>query len=141
MFQATAVGIEVECGSFRVDPPWLYCPPAAFLTPPGRAASWPGSDPVAWTHRSTPPDNSLTIAFSGNLPTLEAYAAPGSGVNQAQFVAAAIVLVTGHFDDPAAAICRLVGQREPELHVPTPAEVVLRCREAFVVTSVRPGST
>lgn len=138
-FQATALATEVECGSIQFEPAWLSCPPMAFLTPPGAAASWPRSDRVASTHRSAPPDDSLMIAFSGNLPTLEVYAAPGSGVIQAQF-APGVVLVTGHFDDPAAAACRIVAQREPELHVPTAAEVVLHCREAFVVTSVRPGS-
>jgi hypothetical protein len=51
------------------------------------------------------------------------------------------MLVTGHFDDPGAAACRVVGaQLEPDLQVPNAAEVVLVCREAFVVTSVRPGS-
>ncbi len=139
-FQATAVATEVDCVPIRVDPAWLWCPPAAFLAPPGTAASWPGSDPVAWTHRSAPPDDTLMIAAIG-VPTLSVYAAPGSGVDQAQFVPGAIMLVTGHFDDPAAAACRVVAaQLEPDLQVPTAAEVVLVCREAFVVTSVRPGS-
>jgi hypothetical protein len=140
-FQATAVATEVDCVPIKVDPAWLWCPPAAFLTPPGAATSWPGSDPVVWTHRSAPPDDTLRVAFSGNLPTLSVYAAPGSGVDQAQFFPGGIISVTGHFDDPAAAACRVVAaQREPNLQVPTAAEVVLLCREAFVVTSVRPGS-
>ena len=125
----------------HVEPAWLWCPPAAFLVVLGTAASWPESDPVAWTYHSASPDNSLKIAFSGNLQTLEAYAAPGSGVDQVQFVPGGIVLVTGHFDDPAAATCRVVGaQLQPDLQVPTPEEVMLHCREAFVVTSVRPVS-
>lgn len=138
-FQATAVATEVECHPIQVDPAWLWCPPAAFLAPPGTAASWPGSDPVAWTHRSAPPDDTLMIAYVGG-PTLEVYAAPSSGVDQAQFVPGAIMLVTGHFDDPAAAACRVVAQPAPDVQVPPAAEVVLVCRGAFVVTSVRPGS-
>ena len=139
-FQATAVATEVDCVPIKIDPAWLWCPPAAFLAPPGTASSWPRSDPVAWTHRSAQPDDTLMIAFVGG-PTLEVYAAPGSGVDQAKFVPGAIMIVTGHFDDPAAAACRVVAaQLEPDLRAPTAAEVVLWCREAFVVTSVRPGS-
>jgi hypothetical protein len=138
-FQATAVATEVDCHPIRVDPAWLWCPPAAFLAPPGSTASWPGSDLVAWTHRSAPPDDTLRVAFILG-PTLEVYAAPGSGVDRAQFVPGAIMLVTGHFDDPAAAACRVVAQPAPDVQVPTAAEIVLACREAFVVTSVRPGS-
>jgi hypothetical protein len=78
------------------------------------------------------------IAFIGG-PTLEVYAAPGSGVDRTQFVPGAVILVTGHFDDPAAAACRVVAQPAPDVQVPTAAELVLACREAFVVTSVRPG--
>jgi len=123
-FRATAVATEVDCNPIQVDPAWLWCPPAAFLTPPGAAAFWPGSD---------------RVAFIGG-PILEVYAAPGSGVDQAQFFAGAIIFVTGHFDDPAAAACRVVGaQPEPDLQVPTAAEVVRACREAFVVTSVQRG--
>jgi hypothetical protein len=140
-FRATAVATEVDCNPIQVDPAWLWCPPAAFLTPPGTTAFWPGSDPAAWTHRSTPPSDSLRIAYVGDVATLEVYAAPGSGVDQAQFFPGAIIFVTGHFDDPAAAACRVVGaQQEPDFQVPTAAEVVLACREAFVVTSVQPGS-
>jgi hypothetical protein len=139
-FQATAVATEVDCVPVQVDPAWLWCPPVAFLAPPATAASWPGSDPVAWTHRSDPPDDTLMTAFIGG-PMLEVYAAPGSGVNQAKFAPGAIMIVTGHFDDPAAAACRVVAaQLEPDLRAPTAAEIVLWCREAFVVTSVRPGS-
>ena len=126
-FQATAVATEVDCNPIQVDPAWLWCPPAAFLTPPGPAAFWPGSG---------------RVAFVGpNLPMLAVYTPPGSGVDQAQFFAGASIFVTGHFDDPAAAACRVVAaQPEPNLQVPTPAEVVLACREAFVVTSVQRGS-
>jgi len=139
-FQATAVATEVDCVPIQVDPAWLWCPPAAFLAPPGTAGSWPGLDAVAWTHRSAPPDDTLMIAFIGG-PTLDVYAAPGSGVDQAKFVRGAIMIVTGHFDDPAAASCRVVAaQLEPDLRAPTAAEIVLWCREAFVVTSVRSGS-
>jgi hypothetical protein len=137
-FQATAVATEVDCHPIQVDPAWLWCPPAAFLAPPGTTASWSGSNPIAWTHGSAPPDDTLT-AFVG-VPMLEVYAAPGSGVDQAQFVPGAIMLVTGHFDDPAAAACRVVAQPAPDVEVPPAAEVVLVCRQAFVVTSVRPGS-
>ena len=139
-FQATPVATDVDCVPIQVDPAWLWCPPAAFLAPPGTAASWPAPDLVEWNHRRAPPDDRLMIAFIGG-PTLEVHAAPGSGVDQAQFVPGAIMLVTGHFDDPAAAACRLVAaQLEPDVRVPTAAEVVLVCREAFVVTSVRPSS-
>lgn len=130
-FQATAEAGVFDCIPIQVDPAWLWCPPTALLAAPGTAASWPGSDPVA------PP----MIAFVGPIgPTLSVYAAPGSGIDQAQFVPGAIMLVTGHFDDPAAAACRVVAaQLEPDLRAPTAAEVVLFCRESFVVTSMRPG--
>jgi len=139
-FQATTVATDVDCVPIQVDPAWLWCPPAAFLAPPGTAASWPGPDAVERIHRRAAPDDGVVIAFIGG-PTLEVHAAPGSEVDQAQFVPGAILLVTGHFDDPAAAACRLVAaQLEPGVHVPTAAEVVRVCREAFVVTAVRPSS-
>ena len=109
-FLADGTTAEVECGPGQVEPAWLWCPPAAFLAPPGRAKA---------------------------ATMLAAYLAPGSGLDQAQFVPGAIVQVTGHFDDPAAAACRIVRAAPPEWPVLTPAEVVLACREAFVVTSVR----
>jgi hypothetical protein len=127
-FQASAVATEPECVPIEVDPAWLWCPPVAFLASPGT---------VAGTL-----DDTLAIAFVDDVLTLEVYAAPGSGVDQAQFFGDAIVLVTGHFDDPAAASCRVIAARqEPGLQAPTAEEVVLACRESFVVTSVRPGST
>ena len=138
-FQATTVATEVDCVPIRVEPAWLWCPPTAFLAPPATAASWPRSDAAAWTHRSAAPDDTMMTAFVG-VPMLEVYVAPGSGVDQAQFLPGAIMLVTGHFDDPAAAACRVVAQPAPDVQVPPAAEVVLVCREAFVVTSVRPGS-
>ncbi len=140
-FQAAAVATEVDCVPVQVEPAWLWCPPAAFLAPPGTADSRPGADSGAWATGSAPTDDRLILAFAANVPMLEVYAAPGSGVDPAQFFPGAIVQVTGHFDDPAATACRVVAaQPEPGWQVPTPAEVVLACREAFVVTSVQPGS-
>lgn len=139
-FLAALVVAEVECVPVQVEPAWLWCPPAHFLAPPGRADSRPGSDSIAWATRSAPTDDTLMLAFVSG-PELAVYVAPGSGLDQAQFVPGAIVQVTGHFDDPAAAACRIVAaQPEPGWRPPTPAEVVLRCREAFVVTSMGPGS-
>jgi hypothetical protein len=46
------------------------------------------------------------------------------------------VTVTGHFDDPAAATCRMEPRLEEELWYPGHAQVVRDCRGRFVVTSV-----
>jgi hypothetical protein len=137
-FLAAVVAAQVDCVPVQVEPAWLWCPPAAFLAPPGTADSRPGSDSIAGATRSALTDDTLMVAAVG-VPMLEVYVAPGSGLDQAQFVPGAIVQVTGHFDDPAAAACRVVAA-QTEGRLPTPAEVVLACREAFVMTSVQPGS-
>jgi hypothetical protein len=138
-FLAAVAAATVDCVPVQVEPAWLWCPPAAFLAPPGTADLRPGSDPLARASRSALMADTLMLAAAG-VPMLEVYVAPASGLDQAQFVPGAIVLVTGHFDDPAAAACRVVAA-QPGWRSPTPAEVVLACREAFVATFVGPGST
>ena len=48
------------------------------------------------------------------------------------------LVVTGHFDDPAAAGCQrtLVGDDARSLSAESPEEQVLRCREQFVITAI-----
>ena len=48
-------------------------------------------------------------------------------------------MVTGHFDDPAAAGCQrtLVGDDARSLSAESPEEQVLRCREQFVITAIQ----
>jgi len=94
---------------------------------------------MAWASRSALTADTLILAAAG-VPMLEVHVTPTSGLDQAQFVPGAPVLVTGHFDDPAATVCRVVAA-QPGWRLPTPAEVVLACREAFVATSVEPAST
>jgi hypothetical protein len=76
---------------------------------------------------------------SAAVPMLEMHAAPGSGVDRGHPGGGAKVQVIGHFDDPAASACRVVSV-QPGFQAPTLAEVVLACREAFVVTAIVPGS-
>lgn len=137
-FQAAAVATTSDCVPVQVEPAWLWCPPTAFLASPGTAASRSRSDLAVWAARSGRTDEML-MAFAANVPTLYVYAAPDTGVGRAAFVPGAIVRVTGHFDDPAAAACRLVAA-QPGWQLPTPEGVVRTCREAFVVTALQPAS-
>ena len=137
-FQATAVATTADCVPVQVEPAWLWCPPTAFLASPGTADFGIRSGLVARADRSGPTDD-MRLAFAGNVPTLDVSMAPTTGVDRAAFVPGAIVRVTGHFDDPAAAGCRLVAA-QPGWQLPTPERVVRTCREAFVVTALQPGS-
>lgn len=136
-FPAVVVEAAVDCAPVQVQPVWLWCPPAAFLAVPGTAASWPGGEHGAWADSSTPPDHGLTFA-AAKVPMLEIYAPPGSGFDRPQVIGGAKVQVIGHFDDPAAAACTLISA-QPGVRAPTPQEVVLACRQAFVVIAVRPA--
>jgi len=102
-----------DCGvGPRVEPTW-FCLPGVFLVVP---------DPKA----------------SADLPPLDVYWNPNSGLKPASFVVGASVTITGHFDDPAAATCKVTevpaGQSPP-----APVQVVLACREAFIVSVVSGG--
>lgn len=50
----------------------------------------------------------------------------------------ALIVVTGHFDDPAAASCSSISGASTDDPLP-PELVVLQCRTQFVVTSVSPA--
>jgi len=67
---------------------------------------------------------------AGAGASLPAYWDPSSGLTTASFPADQTVTITGHFDDAAAANCHVVGSSSPA------SDVVLACREAFVVTAV-----
>jgi hypothetical protein len=138
-FLAAVAAPTVDCVPVQVEPAWLWCPPAAFLAVPGVAGLRPKTDPLTWASRSALTADMFLLAAAG-APMLEVHVAPSSALDQTQLVPGAIVLVSGHFDDPAAATCRVVAV-QPGWRSPTPAEVVLACREAFVATSVGPGST
>jgi hypothetical protein len=138
-FQAIVVAAEAECGPVQVAPAWLWCPPIAFLTAPPMAASWPAPENGASADGPAHTKGGLTLA-SLCCEMLGIHAAPGSGLDRALATPGAIVQVIGHFDDQAALACRVVGVQEAGFQVPTPAEVVLACREAFVVSAVVPGS-
>jgi hypothetical protein len=137
-FQAVVVEATVDCAPVQVQPAWLWCPPTAFLAAPGTAVSRPGATRGVWADGSLPADHGLTFA-AARVPMLEIHAPPGSGLDRPQ-PAGARVQVIGHFDDPAAAGCRLI-RAQPGMRPPTPQEVVLACREAFVVIAVGPGTT
>jgi hypothetical protein len=134
-FQAVVVGAATDCVPIQVQPRWLWCPPAAFLAVPG-TASWPESDDVA---HATGSASGGPIFAAAAVPLLEMYAAPGSGIGRGQFADGTKVQVVGHFDDPAASTCRLLNA-QPGIRAPTPAEVVLACRQAFVALAVRRAS-
>ena len=108
-FQATVLKPISDCGvGPRIAPTW-FCLPGIFLAVPGSASD-------------------------SGLPPLAAYWNPSSHLTPASFPADATIGVTGHFDDPAAATCRATSTSGPS---PEPAaEVVLGCRETFVVTKV-----
>lgn len=102
-----------DCGvGPRVEPGW-FCLPGVFVAVPNPSA---------------------TV----DLPPLDVYWNPTSGLKSASFVAGAGVKVTGHFDDPAASTCHITdvpaGQSPP-----APDQVVLACRETFIVSAVSGG--
>jgi len=108
-FQATIFKPISDCGvGPRIAPAW-FCLPGIFLAVAGGAS-----------------DN--------GLPPLAAYWDPGSRLTPASFPADGTVQIAGHFDDPAARTCHITSASGAS---PEPAaEVVLGCRETFVVTTV-----
>jgi hypothetical protein len=108
-FAATVLKPISDCGiGPRIAPAW-FCLPGIFLAIPGASSD------------------------SGLMP-LDAYWDPSSGLKPASFATGATIQVTGHFDDPAARSCHgmsAAGQ-SPE----PAAQVVMACRETFVITSV-----
>jgi hypothetical protein len=102
-----------DCGiGPRVQPGW-FCLPGVFLDAPS---------PPATT----------------DAPALDVYWNPASGLKPASFIAGASVEITGHFDDPAALTCHVTdvpaGQSPP-----TSDQVILACRETFIVSVVSGG--
>lgn len=102
-----------DCGiGPRVQPGW-FCLPGVFLDAPS---------PPATT----------------DAPPLDVYWNPASGLKPASFIAGASVEITGHFDDPAALTCHVTdvpaGQSPP-----TSDQVILACRETFIVSVVSGG--
>lgn len=108
-FKATVFKPIADCGvGPRITPAW-FCLPGIFLAVPD------------------------TSTDSG-LPPLAAYWDPSSRLTPASFPADSTVQITGHFDDPAARTCHLTSVSGPS---PEPAaQIVLACRETFVVTAV-----
>jgi hypothetical protein len=109
-FQATVLKPISDCGVGPPIAPAWFCLPGIFLAVPGAS-----------------PDI--------GLPPLAAYWDPSSRLTPASFPADGTVQIAGHFDDPAARTCHLTSGSGAS---PEPAaEVVLICRETFVVTAVR----
>ena len=109
-FAATIFKPILDCGiGPQIEPAW-FCFPGVFVAVP-----------------NAPPDSGLAA--------LDAYWKPGSGLTAASFTIDKTVTITGHFDDPAAASCHITSQPAGQSQEPA-ADVVLACREAFVVTAV-----
>lgn len=108
-FEATVFKPIFDCGvGPRIEPAW-FCLPGVFLAVPGASSD------------------------SGLIP-LAAYWDPSSRLTPASFPVDGTVQVTGHFDDPAAGTCHATSAPGPS---PVPAaQIVLACRETFVVTTV-----
>jgi hypothetical protein len=108
-FEAVVFKAIMDCGvGPRIDPAW-FCLPGVFLAPP-----------------NAPLDGSQLIAVYWN---------PASGLKPTSFPGGQTLRITGHFDDPAALTCHLAGVPSSQVTEP-PADVVLACRETFVVTAV-----
>jgi len=111
IFEATISKPILDCGiGPRIEPTW-FCLPGVFLDVPGASPE------------------------STSMP-LDVYWNPSSGLTPASFPALATVRITGHFDDPAAGSCQ-ISSAQPGSSPEPPTEVVLACRETFVVTSVQ----
>ncbi len=110
-FTATVSKAISDCGiGPRVEPTW-FCLPGVFLDVPNAS-----------------PDS--------GLGALDVYWNPTSGLKPASFVAGKTVQITGHFDDPVASTCHATdvpAGQSPERS----DQVVLTCRETFVVTVVQ----
>ncbi|MEO8571077.1 MAG: hypothetical protein ABI553_05190 [Chloroflexota bacterium] len=127
----------MDCIPSKVEPAWLWCPPAAFLAAPPTAASDPGPGVGLAAAPSTPRGGGSVVAVGVEM--IEAYLAPTAASARAQLVPDGTILVTGHFDDPAALTCRVVSVAESPS--PSPAEVVQGCRASFVITGVKSGTS
>ena len=139
-FRAVVVPGSVDCIPVTVKPAWLWCPPAALLAAPPTAATDPGLGSGLAVDPSTPRGGGFVFASSADVAMLEAYLAPAAASARAQLVPGPTMLVTGHFDDPAALTCRVVsvGAGSPS---PSPSDVVQGCRASFVITGVTAGSS
>jgi hypothetical protein len=108
-FQATVLKPISDCGvGPRIAPAW-FCLPGIFLAVPGAS-----------------PDS--------GLPPLAAYWDPSSRLTPASFPAEGIIQITGHFDDLAARTCN--AKSAPGQSPQPAAQLVMACRETFVVTTV-----
>jgi hypothetical protein len=105
-FEAVVFKAIMDCGAGPQHVPGWFCLPGVFLDPP-----------------NAPLDGSQLIAVYWN---------PASGLKPTSFPYGQTLRITGHFDDAAALTCHLVGG--PAIAIA--AEVVLACRETFVVTAV-----
>ena len=137
-FRAVVVPTDVSCHPVTVEPAWLWCPPAAFLAAPPTAATDPGPGVGLAAAPSSPRGDGFVFVSLG-VAMLEAYLAPAAASASAQLVPDGTILVTGHFDDPAALTCRVVSVAESPS--PSPAEVVQGCRASFVITGVKSGTS
>lgn len=109
-FDATISKPILDCGvGPRVEPAW-FCLPGVFVTVPDAS-----------------PDS--------GFQALDVYWDPASGLTPKSFPVARTVRITGHFDDPAASSCRVTSVPKGQSPEP-PGDVVLGCREAFIVTAV-----
>jgi len=110
-FQATVGKAISDCGiGPRIDPSW-FCLPGIFLISP-------------------------TASPDAGLSPLPAYWDPASGLTPSNFTSDKSVQVTGQFDAPAAQTCHVI---DAAVGQPTeaPADVILGCREEFVITRMR----
>jgi len=112
-FTATVSKAISDCGvGPRVEPAW-FCLPGVFLDVPNPSVT-------------------------ADLPPLDVYWNPTSGLKPASFVTGAGLQITGHFDDPAASTCHVTDVAAGQ-SPPAPDQVVLACREAFIVSAVSGG--
>lgn len=112
------VGGLWACDGYEMDPAWFGCEGLIELLPPPDEAS------------RAP----IVLAVRGG-PSLFASLHPESGL-QRDAVAGRVVVATGHYDDPAAMSCRIVGGGFGDMPPPPPHEVVDGCRRTFVVTAM-----
>jgi hypothetical protein len=109
-FAATISKPISDCGvGPRVEPAW-FCLPGVFLDVPD-------------------------AALDSGLGALDVYWNPSSGLKPASFVAGTTVEIGGHFDDPSASTCHVTEVPAGQSPEP-PDQVVMDCRETFIVTAV-----
>lgn len=90
----------------------------------------------AWL--ATPGTNQLPITALEGFDGSSSSVVLGPGIDQDPGWAGKWLELTGHFDDPASASCRLAPAVEEELYYAGQQSVVDGCRQQFVVTSVTP---